>query len=123
MYDFIAAYFLFLPIYPLAVIENFSRGWELSVIWIAVAIVVIFVSTKFNYRLFRKIFISIWLMPGTIVCGAAAIAPWPLTVPYMFYDGGCATIISALVTLLFNFLIVFGCIKLINKLKKKHARA
>ena len=123
MYDFIAAYFLFLPLYPLAIIDNFSRGWLESTIWLGISILVMFVSIKYDFTLFKKIFISIWLMPGTVVCGAATIAPWPLTVPYMFYEGGCATIISTLVSLLFNFIIVFICFKLINKFIRKYASA
>lgn len=123
MYDFIAAYFLFLPVYPLAVIENFSRGPLASIVWLAIAILAIFLSIKFEWIAFKKTFIAIWVMPGTIVCGAATIAPWPLTVPYMFSEGDCVTIVSTLATLIFNFLLVFGSLMLINKFRNKNASA
>jgi hypothetical protein len=120
---FYSSLFFFLPQYPLAVIGNFSRDWMVAAIWRGSYILVIFVAITYAYRLCRKILISLWLMPGTIVCGAATIAPWPFTILYMFYEGGCVTVISTLVTLLFNFLIVFACFKLIDIFMKKHASA
>jgi len=84
MYDFIAAYFLFLPVYPLAIVENFFRDFMASFAWLAIAVLILFIAIKFDLRIFRKIFLAIWVMPGTIVCGSATIAPWPLTVPYLF---------------------------------------
>lgn len=117
MYEFIITYFLFLPFYPLAWIESFNRSFVLTTVWLLVSVVTIFFTGKLGFKKFRKIFIAVWVMPGTIVCGAATIAPWPLTLFYVSGKGSCTTVISALVTLLLNFILVFGFSRLIMKLR------
>jgi hypothetical protein len=108
MYDFIAAYFLFLPVYPLALLEHFNRAPLGSIVWLIITISVIFLLRRFKQATLLKVFIVIWVMPGTIVCGAAAIAPWPLTIPFIFIGGGCANSLSLSGTLAFNTVLVFG---------------
>ena len=123
MHDFIATYFLFLPVYPLALIEQFSRGPMGLVAWFVVSILVAYLLVRFKQRTALKIFIAVWIMPGTIVCGAAAIAPWPLTIPYMFMVGGCTNFLSASITLVFNVILVFGFSFLKERILKKYESA
>jgi len=120
MYDFIAAYFLFLPMYPLAVIDNFSSDYGISFLWLAIAIIGLFLAYKFDLSLFRKIFIAVWVMPGTIVCGAAGIMPWPLALTWY---GTCAGLFSISVTLIFNFILIFSFSFLISKVMGKRNAA
>jgi len=121
MYDFIAAYFIFLPAYPLFLIGIFWGAPLKSLIWLIVIVVILRITTKLNLVLYRKIFISVWVMPGTIVCGSAAIVPWPLTVPGLFSKYGCANSLSISVTLIFNLILVFLCSALITKIRGKRA--
>ena len=93
------------------------------VIWLVVAVLLVWVLLRKQKYVVLKLFASVWIMPGTIVCGAAGLAPWIMTTTWVFNDSGCANILSLSITLVFNLAIVFGVSKFYGffKQRKRHA--
>ena len=121
MFDFILAYFVFLPLYPVLIGTMFYDASFDIFLWIAIAIGIVYLLSKMKLYILRKFFIAIWIMPGTIVCGAGTIVPWPFTISYLYSNGGCVTLLSFTSTLGFNLIIVFGLAWVYSKWKIKRS--
>ena len=93
------------------------------IFWLIVAVLFIWILLRKQKYVVLKLFTSVWIMPGTIVCGAAGLAPWIMTTTWSLNDSGCANALSLSITLIFNLAIVFGVSKLYTsfKLRRRHA--
>ena len=97
--EIVGVYFMFLVIYPLAFI-GFAFLYPL---WSLPGLTVAFVLNRYFKRA-TPIWAALWLMPGTVTCGAAMIAPLPVSA----IAEGCAGPISVFVCALLNLALVYG---------------
>ncbi|MEM7431871.1 MAG: hypothetical protein AAF351_08020 [Pseudomonadota bacterium] len=105
--EFLAVY-LYAPVsYPLYAFYYWGSNPVNIIPWLSIGVIGILALRRF-FQLLLKPFVAIWFLPSTIICGAAATAPWILVLPYAFYEGGCATPSSLAITLGFNLLLVYG---------------
>lgn len=75
--------------------------------WLAIGLVLLFALRRTHRRL-GEVWIALWFMPGAIICGAAALLPWPFAVWAHFGPGNCAPVLALLSAAIINGIVVFG---------------
>lgn len=119
--EFLTMYLVGIVIYPFYLVYWFiSTPLWLSV-WLVVSAVVLVVLHKLGSLSWRKPFIAIWILPGTIICGAATVVPWPLAVSSFASGTGCTTSWALFSALVFNFIITYAVAYLWQTVKIKWA--
>ena len=101
--EIFGVYFMFLVVYPL-VFVGFAFLYPL---WSLPGLAMAFVLNRY-FKPALPIWIALWLMPGTVTCGAAMIAPLPVTAVGLFDPKGCGSPSSLCVCALLNLGLVYG---------------
>ena len=115
MIDVIGTYFLFLAIYPVAIaMYAVDMPYQFAA-WLLMGIIGVWILWRFAATALYKGWIALWLMPATIICGAATLLPLPFAVWMLFGPGRCATVGSILLCFALNVMIVFGAAALWRK--------
>jgi hypothetical protein len=114
----IIVYFGFMPQYPLTLWEwAHNEPWKAGA-WIIIGVGGIVVFRRISGARFLKPFIAVWFMPGVLICGAAGLWPWPVTLEDTFGPAICSNVLSAGICLGLNFLVVFGVIAVWRKFRR-----
>ena len=103
IFEVLAVYFLFLVVYPVAfvVVAIFNPLWSVP-------------GVAITYLLHRyakptlPIWVALWLMPGTVICGAAALIPLPVAALTAFRPGGCSSPATLVICALLNLALVYA---------------
>ena len=106
-YELIGAYLLAPVTYPLYAFYYWGRELYVALPWLFIGVGGIF-AVRQVAPFFLAPFIAVWFLPGTIICGDAAAAPWILTVPYAFSEGKCATLLGLMIYLILNLVIAYS---------------
>jgi hypothetical protein len=86
--------------------------------WLVIGIAVLLVSTSLRLWMLRRIWVALWFFPGAIICGAAALMPWPFALWSHFGPGNCAPVTSLLFSALLNVVVVLGVAEGWRRLRK-----
>jgi len=104
--------------------------WDLTVgdpwtmlAWFAIGALLTYAAHRFWRGVLLKPFIAVWFMPASIICGAASVWPLPFAVRLIFAPGRCATPASAALSFLLNCALLYGCVALVKKWRKRSLRA
>ena len=103
LFEVVAVYFMFLPIYPV----TFVGEAIFSPLWSVPGILVTFVLYRFSKPLL-PVWIALWLMPGTVICGAAAVIPLPVSALSALDPKGCTSPAALVVCALLNLSLVYA---------------
>jgi hypothetical protein len=104
----VLVHFGFMPQYPLAVFEWFrGQPWE-GLAWLTIGALGLLAFRKIRRRQFLKPFVAVWFMPGVMVCGAAGLWPWPVTLFDAFGPGMCSGPFTAATCLGLNLMSIYG---------------
>ncbi|MGD9584477.1 MAG: hypothetical protein AB7V26_12525 [Lysobacterales bacterium] len=93
-----------------------SDAWAVLVVWLAIGLPATWLVNRFVGRRLRLLWIAVWFMPSTLICGSGTLVPWPMAFGSVIEEaidaavdtGGCITVVSLLMTLTFNLIFVFG---------------
>jgi hypothetical protein len=120
MIEVVGTYVLFLAMYPIAIATYAAEAPGQFVGWFAIGLAAVLLLRRWC-PLAVKLWIALWFMPGTIICGAATLLPLPFAVWAAFNPGRCATVASLLECLALNNVFVFGITSLFRKLRRMRA--
>lgn len=126
MLEILSVYFIGLILYPIAIgayaIE--SGAYILYGIWLILGYVFWWTFSKYTLQKYRVFPISVWFLPSTLICGAAAVIPWPVAVIwYLAGAQGCISIVSLATTFLLNMILALSVLKLWRVFREKRANA
>ena len=121
-FEFLITYFVGVVIYPFFVIF-----WGVSApiyigVWFFISVLGIYLLLRYKKPELLKIFVAFFIMPGTIICGAATSVPWPMAALSEQSGSGCTPVWALLSSLVFNFALVHLGFYFIGKIKKMAAR-
>ena len=102
-FEVIGVYFLFLIIYPVTFVgvAIFYPLWSVPGVLV----------TYLLYRYVKPalpIWVALWLMPGTVICGAAAVIPLPVSALTALEPKGCSSPATLVICALLNLALVYG---------------
>jgi len=84
------------------------NAWAILLGWLAVGVPATWGIARFGGRKLFLCWLVFWFMPGTIICGAATLVPWPMALVMAFAQDGCSTALSLGISLVFNAILVLG---------------
>ncbi len=116
--EFLFFYFQYLLITPVMYLYWVKVMPLYMALWFLIGLGTLIGLKYFKNTVFTKPFISIWFMPGTVICGAATTMPWPLTIFSYVSGNGCTPLFALSLSLLFNFLFVYGVYAIYNYFRK-----
>jgi hypothetical protein len=105
--EIVGTYVFFFILYPVAIAAWAYSDPLWSSIWFGSGVVV-FVLLRRYLKWAVPIWLAIWFMPGTVLCGAAMLLPWPVTIYGSSGPHSCGSALSLAVCLALNFAVVFG---------------
>jgi hypothetical protein len=114
--------FFLLP-YPFITIY-YAIGTPLRMfVWLALGVVVLELLRRFRRGPCAKLWFALWFMPGTIICGAGTLYPWPFAAyQYWAYRSTmCSTPLSLLICLALNLAVVFGGLYFVRRRRETRA--
>ncbi len=108
--EIIGVYAIWSFAYPLSLLVFVFKEplWFLA--WLLVG-VPLFLILRARARVLVPAWLAVWFMPGTLMCGAVAVAPWPTTVYVMFAaepPHGCSSGLSNGICLILNLVIAYS---------------
>ncbi len=106
----VVVYFGFMPQYPLALWQWARDEPWMACAWIVIGTVGVLLLRRIRGARLVKPFIATWFMPGVLICGAAGLWPWPVTLWDTFGPALCSNVLSASICLGLNFLVVYGVV-------------
>jgi hypothetical protein len=107
MIEVVGTYLLFLVTYPAAIVMYAVDAPREYAVWFVLGIVTLYLLARWRAPV-AKLWMALWFMPGTIICGAATLWPLPFTVWSLYVPVRCASVASVLVCLALNVALVFG---------------
>jgi hypothetical protein len=119
MFEVLGSIALFIVAYPANIVVYGLDQPTLILSWFAIGAVVLFLLVWRKQQLLRAIWVALWFMPGAIVCGAAALLPWPPALWAHFGPGNCASVQSLLIAFVLNVAVVFGIVGLLRWLQRR----
>ena len=118
MLSVISVYFLFLLTYPAILVYAALGQPQLVVTWLLIGIAVLLLVKRFLPSA-AKFWFALWFLPATIICGAAAITPWPIGLQHMPDATGCVTVASLSICLVLNLGLVYFVCALFGRLRHR----
>jgi hypothetical protein len=114
LFEVVAVYFVFLVTYPVSFIGTaiFYPMWSVP------GVVVTLGLWRFSNRLL-PIWVALWLMPGTVICGAAAVIPLPVAAQSALQPGGCSSPATLVVCALLNLLLAYRFRAIYSRLRRQ----
>ena len=112
----VAVYFMYWAMYPITFIGEAIVTPQWSVTGLVITLLL--------YRFARRvlpIWTALWLMPGTIICGAAAVVPLPIAALAASKPGACSSPTALAVCALLNLLLVYAFRATYRHLRRRHA--
>lgn len=121
IHEFLWLYFSMLLPWPsaFAAYSEEMDLWGYFAGWILVGAAVAFPLSRLKRRFYMLAWITIWFMPGTIICGSAALVPWPMALYGSILGSECSTPLTVVLSLLFNALIVVAVWALLRHVKAR----
>lgn len=107
MIDVVVTYVLFLATYPVAIALYALDDPGKFAVWFVLGLMTLSLLVSWSPPI-AKLWAALWLMPGTIICGAATLLPLPFAVWSLFAPVRCASVGSVLVCSALNAALVFG---------------
>jgi hypothetical protein len=91
--------------------------------WLVLGLAVLELLRRLRRGPYGKLWFALWFMPGTIICGAGTLYPWPFAAyQYWAYRSTmCSTPVSLSICLALNLAIVFGGLHLIRRWRETRA--
>ena len=116
--EFLTTYIIGVVLYPL-----FIAYWGVSApiyigIWLVLCSAIFYLLLRFRKKEITKIFVAVFVLPGTIICGAATVVPWPMAVLSAQSGSGCTPIWALLISLVMNFIVVYTGAYIVSKFKR-----
>ncbi|MCE2028695.1 hypothetical protein [Sessilibacter corallicola] len=104
-FEFLTTYFLGFITYPFYLIYWGIIAPKNFVTWLIFCVIVISILQKYKLRKYLKLFLAVFVFPGTIICGSATVIPWPFSVYTAFSEGDCTPFWALFSSLILNVLI------------------
>ena len=106
MIEVVGTYVLFLAVYPVAIAMYAVDTPGRFAGWFVVGLVTLYILLWWRPPI-AKLWIALWFMPATIICGAATVSPLPFAVWSLFIPVRCASVASIFVCFALNTAVVF----------------
>jgi hypothetical protein len=119
--EVVCTYGFFLVFYPYVLFESAVETPGLFLGWVVVGGVVFELLRRFAGAAPTKLWVALWFLPGTLICGAAAIAPWPAVALRALAGVPCGNILSLTLCLSLNVCLVFGVARIARRFWRRRA--
>jgi predicted membrane protein len=105
--EFLLTYIIGIILYPL-----FIAVWGVSApiyigVWVFLCTAFLYLFLRYRKRGIVKIFVAVFVLPSTVICGAATVVPWPIAILSAQSNSGCTPIWALLTSLVMNFIVVY----------------
>jgi hypothetical protein len=80
---------------------------QFAIAWMLIGLSIAYGLYRWAPRLLFKLWIVVWFMPGTLICGSATLIPWVSLLFWLGNEGHCVTLSSTITCLALNFFVVF----------------
>ncbi|MCX7553288.1 hypothetical protein OS175_05315 [Marinicella sp. S1101] len=120
MYEVLLTYIYFMFPYPTGYFFYATEmGFiEYAIAWMLVGLSIAYGLHRWAPRLFFKLWIVVWFMPGTLICGSATLIPWITSLFWLGNESYCVTLLSTITCLALNLLVVFTLASVFRKLRQ-----
>ena len=116
--EFLSVYWLGVAIYPFYLWFWFISTPIWLVAWLVIGLLLTATLVRFALKKWLKFFVAIWVLPGTVICGAGSVAPWPFALMSLLAsEGGCTPAWALVTALLFNLFLVFASAIVLQRFK------